>query len=316
MGITRGCGARWSTNTARTAKLLIVMCSLAALTTVADGAIHRSARPSSFSIKVRGGGPIAAGAMTRYTLLIDRHGPRRRRPRGQQRRQPRAFSGAVTLSVGGLPRGAAASFRPRRTRGSISALTLTTRSDTPVGTYRLVVTGRSGRRHATVSLTLAVSRSTNPSPGPGGARPTDPPATSPPPGPTISPPTISPPTSPLRLAASASGFLAPGIQLPLNMAVTNPNSGDLAVASLAVSVSAVNAPRADAAHPCTVSDFAATQFSGAYGFVVPASSTVSLASLGVRQDQWPSVRMLVRPVNQDGCKGASLTLSYSATGTG
>jgi hypothetical protein len=98
----------------------------------------------------------------------------------------------------------------------------------------------------------------------------------------------------------------------VNATLTNPAAVELSVSSLAVSVSAVSAPNADAAHPCSVRDFAAVQFSGAYGFIVPASSTTSLAAIGLEPAQWPAVEMLDRPVNQDGCKGATLTLSYSA----
>ena len=67
------------------------------------------------------------------------------------------FSGAVTLSAGGLPANATASFSPASIAGSGSAtLNVTTAASTPAGTSTLTVTGTSGAlaHAATVSLTV------------------------------------------------------------------------------------------------------------------------------------------------------------------
>jgi hypothetical protein len=81
-------------------------------------------------------------------------------------------------------------------------------------------------------------------------------------------------------------------------------------------VSNVTAPGQDAAHPCTAEDFSVQQFSGPYGFQLPESSNNTLASLGIPESQWPRVAMVDRPVNQDGCKGASLTLDFAGSAMG
>ena len=49
--------------------------------------------------------------------------------------------------------------------------------------------------------------------------------------------------------------------------------------SLTVTKLSLNAPNATIAHPCTLSDFAVTQFSGAYGFTIPVGAS-SLQSVG------------------------------------
>src|SRR5439155_756763 len=66
------------------------------------------------------------------------------------------FTGQVTLSVSGLPGGAAGSFSPNPATAS-STLSVTTNPSTPAGAYTLTITGVSGAltHTATVSLTVA-----------------------------------------------------------------------------------------------------------------------------------------------------------------
>ncbi|MBZ5512377.1 MAG: polysaccharide deacetylase family protein, partial [Acidobacteriia bacterium] len=73
------------------------------------------------------------------------------------------FTGAVTLSVSGLPAGATGSFTPNPATGS-STLAVTTSSSTPVGTYTLTVTGVSGSLNHTTTVSLSVV-TTLPPPG-------------------------------------------------------------------------------------------------------------------------------------------------------
>jgi hypothetical protein len=69
-------------------------------------------------------------------------------------------------------------------------------------------------------------------------------------------------------------------------------------------------------HPCGVNDFTVTQFTGSYGFVLPAAGDTSLSRLGLPPSSWPQVSMLNRPVNQDGCKDATLNLGFTGTALG
>jgi hypothetical protein len=300
-------------------KLVLALIALAVLAAGAQAAVHghRATTRAPFSIGiVRGSGHLAAGGVTRYKLLIDRHGPSRGRARGAHPR--RAYVGVVALSIGTVPRGATVSISPKRTRGSMTVLTVRTNASTPANAYRLLVRGRSGRYQAVASLPLVVSGPINPPAPPGASPPANgprPPLISSPPTPVVSPSSaVAPPANrPITLAGNLEGILTPGQPLPLNVTLTNPDPVNLYVTGLTVSVSAISAPHADASHPCTVGDFASEQFSGADGLTVPASTTTTLAALGFAPAQWPWVGIVDRPVNQDGCKGASLTLSYSAT---
>jgi large repetitive protein len=116
------------------------------------------------------------------------------------------------------------------------------------------------------------------------------------------------------ISGGPGGQLFPGAAAsPINLQFSNPNSVGMSVTSLSVSVQSVSsAPNATPAHPCTVTNFAATQFSGSYPFTIPPGSS-SLSSLGFSPVQMPKVRMLDSGGNQDGCKNATISLSYSGS---
>jgi hypothetical protein len=115
--------------------------------------------------------------------------------------------------------------------------------------------------------------------------------------------------------AGNSGPLWPGVSQAVNLALTNPNSSAISVNSLVVAIKSVSAPRATTALPCSAADFSVAQFTGAYPLKVGAHATVHLSDLGVVAARGPQLRMLDRPVNQNGCQGATVTLSYSGTAT-
>lgn len=107
--------------------------------------------------------------------------------------------------------------------------------------------------------------------------------------------------------------LWPGVSAPVDLALTNPSSQPITVSSLKVALVRISAPHATGALPCSAADFGVRQFSGSYPLTVPARATVHLSALGVSAALQPQVTMLDRPVDQDGCEGATLTLSYSGT---
>jgi len=80
-------------------------------------------------------------------------------------------------------------------------------------------------------------------------------------------------------------------------------------------VRGVNAPNADATHRCSVDDFVVTQASSNGAVAVRAGGTSSLSDLHVPRATWPRIGILARSTNQDACKGASLTLAYTASRT-
>jgi hypothetical protein len=106
-----------------------------------------------------------------------------------------------------------------------------------------------------------------------------------------------------------SGQLAPGLSAVLDLVLINPNAFPITVQNLSVRVRTISAPRADPGHSCSSRDFTVAQFSGG-GLRLRRASTTSLGRLGVARARWPRVGMPDRAVNQDGCKGASLTLDY------
>jgi len=121
----------------------------------------------------------------------------------------------------------------------------------------------------------------------------------------------------------ASGFFAikgdvteiisPGVMVPLDLEITNAQNFPLTVTGLAVTVRAVNAPNAGDGRPCSRADFAVDQ-TNQLEFRVAAGASSTLSGLDFARYTWPKIGMLDRPVNQNGCKGASLTLHYAALG--
>jgi hypothetical protein len=87
---------------------------------------------------------VPVGSSTTYSVTINRTG---------------GFTGAVTLSVSGLPTGATASFSsPNPTTGNSSVLTVNTGSNTPATTSTLTITGTSpSLPNRTTSVSLQVT---------------------------------------------------------------------------------------------------------------------------------------------------------------
>jgi hypothetical protein len=103
--------------------------------TAPAGDFSLSASPSSRTVN--------RGSSTTYTVTITRKS---------------GFAGQVGFTVAGLPSGATGTFNPNPATGTSSRLSITTRSTTPTGTYRLTITGSSGSLSHTASVTLQVRR--------------------------------------------------------------------------------------------------------------------------------------------------------------
>jgi hypothetical protein len=108
--------------------------------------------------------------------------------------------------------------------------------------------------------------------------------------------------------------ISPGEVVPIDLRLDNTSDLDLAIDHITVVVVGVDAPRADADHPCSAADFDVRQLSGGVVLRIVANSAESLSAMDLPNENWPAVSMVDRPVNQDGCKGASLTLRYEASG--
>jgi hypothetical protein len=198
------------------------------------------------------------------------------------------LAGPVTFGlVGGLPSGATASYSPNPTTGNSSTLQITTSSSTPTGTYslNLVASGQDAggaTRYAYANVSMEITSK----------------------------------GKDFTISGNVSGLLAPGVSQPLNLTLVNPNNQTLSITNLTVTVQSVAKKAGAPAGPCSTADYAVTQYSGPYPLSVPANGSASLSGLQVAQAKWPQVRMLDSATNQDGCKGASVTLSYSGAGQG
>jgi len=91
---------------------------------------------------------VTQGAGTTYTVSITPSG---------------GFAGNVTLSAGGLPVGASATFSPNPiTTAGNSTMSVTTAGSTPAGSYTLTITGTNGSLSHNASVTLVVQAAPTP----------------------------------------------------------------------------------------------------------------------------------------------------------
>ncbi len=195
-------------------------------------------------------------------------------------RRGRNLRGTIRLViVGGLPAGARARFAPPATSGSAAMLSVTTAAQNHSGRYRPRLRATSGGKSSTISIMLSISG----------------------------------PAAGFAIGGTV-GDLHPGAPSPVNLALINPSVGPLIINGLTVAIQNIDAPRSSPALPCTPSDFSVRQFAGSYPLAIPGSSTRTLGQLGIPTARWPQVAIVDSNANQDGCQGASLTLSYRGTG--
>jgi len=198
------------------------------------------------------------------------------------------FGGPVSLStIGVLPSGMTASFAPSTvTPGRTSTLTVTTKNNTPSGNYTLTIAGSApgqAQQTTTVGLNIAATGKS------------------------------------FGISGPAFSNIAPGVTIPLDLAITNPNNQQLLVTNLTVTVQSVTkAPGVDPNLSCTPADYVVTQYGGTYPLAVAANGVgVALSSLDPVAAHLPTVGMVnSKTVNQDGCRGASVVLAFTGAGQG
>ncbi len=127
--------------------------------------------------------------------------------------------------------------------------------------------------------------------------------------------TIVAPTQALTVQGDVDSRLYPGgPPVSIDPSLRNQSGSPLKVTQLILRVRAVTAPHATPALPCTTADFVTTNYTGR-SFLAPSGSS-TIGHDHVPKAQWPTVAMLDRPVNQDGCMGATLELSYRQSAVG
>ncbi|MBP1235305.1 hypothetical protein JOE40_000773 [Arthrobacter sp. PvP102] len=199
------------------------------------------------------------------------------------------FTGPLTFSVmGGLPAGATASFSPNPVTGGATSLQISTAAASPDGSYNLYLVssgqdaaGKTQYAYANTELVLDSTKKQ------------------------------------FTLSANTPGSLSPGTSAGLDLRISNPNTKPLSLTNISVALAGVTRS-ADALNrnlPCTAADYTLTQYNGPYPLTVQPGST-TLSGLGIAPSNIPRVSMLDTRTNQDGCKGATLQLTYSGSGQG
>jgi len=198
------------------------------------------------------------------------------------------FGESVTLStVGTLPTGMTASFAPTSvTPGHSSVMTVTTKNNTPSGNYTLTIAGDSAdqpQQTTTVGLDLS---------GTGKS---------------------------FAISGPSFSDIAPGVTLPLDIAIANPNNQPLNVTNLTVTVQSVTkAAGVDPSLSCTAADYVLTQYSGTYPLAVNAGAPAAkLSVLDPVATHLPTIGMNnSSTADQDGCRGATVVLGFTGAGQG
>ncbi len=114
----------------------------------------------------------------------------------------------------------------------------------------------------------------------------------------------------VRISGTTHRLLRPGARARINLRFANPSRHSVKLRHVRVTISSITAPEADAGHPCTRADFRVRPMRS-QTFVLPRFWSTNLVRLGIPAWQWPHLKMRNRPVNQDGCKDATLTLTYT-----
>jgi hypothetical protein len=116
------------------------------------------------------------------------------------------------------------------------------------------------------------------------------------------------PDAGFMIAGEVSQQLIPGRVVRVNLRLTNATRVDLAVTRLAVKVTAIT--KGGRTSTCLPTDFVVRPATFATALPLDARTTGSLRGLGLHQSRWPRIGLLNLPVNQDDCKGVTLTLSF------
>lgn len=111
-----------------------------------------------------------------------------------------------------------------------------------------------------------------------------------------------------KITGSVRTLFAPGGTVPVDLALSNPNSTQLSITRITARLERVSRGLGE----CNLDGFRIRQYSGDYALTVPGSSTQSLRDLGIDVAQWPQLSMVNLPVNQNGCRNATIAISFTA----
>jgi len=121
---------------------------------------------------------------------------------------------------------------------------------------------------------------------------------------------VSPTLRPFEISGELARTLRPGAGGPLNLVLTNPHRFDVRIRSLVVGLRT----RTTRAGCNGAGNYTISQLRGGYPLVLGPGST-PLSTLRPDSATWPRVAMRDLPFNQDACRGARLSLTYTARAT-
>ncbi|TQK71393.1 hypothetical protein [Nocardioides sp. SLBN-35] len=189
------------------------------------------------------------------------------------------LAGPIGLSLTGVPQFATATVSPSLSvLGNTATIKVSTATNVVPGAYLITVKGKSLLASATASAYLVVLPQTY---------------------------------DDFPVGGTPDRTLAPGSEpAAIDLALTNPFDAPMTVTGLGVSITSTSVTG------CGVDNYAVDDYTGPFPLTVPAHGTRTLSQLGVPRGQWPKVRMLDLPTNQDVCKGATVQLAYTGAGNG
>lgn len=120
--------------------------------------------------------------------------------------------------------------------------------------------------------------------------------------------------APVEITGSTRRPLFPGASARISLRFMNAIPSPVTLTRVRVRIIRIDAPQADATYPCGRADFKIQQMPVLTLQVPGGGRVATLYDVGVPLRDWPQLIMINRPVNQDGCKGARLTLGYRAQG--
>ncbi len=119
------------------------------------------------------------------------------------------------------------------------------------------------------------------------------------------------PSGAFTISGNVPSLLSPGVGGPLRLTVANPFDFDLRVTALSVTVQpGTSRPGCDGTANLQLTQ--SNTAGGLLSIVVPANGSTTLPAQGATA---PQLTMLDLPTNQDSCKNAVFTFSFSGTGT-
>jgi hypothetical protein len=116
--------------------------------------------------------------------------------------------------------------------------------------------------------------------------------------------TAEPDVITVNQTSTVSGLYPGGPAQALSGNFDNPNPGSIFVGSISAAISAVTGPNISAGTPCSAADYQLNGFPVTVNAQIPSGSGVGSWSGG-------SLQLLNTGSNQNGCKGATVTVAYT-----